>query len=68
MMYRVVVRFSQESRRDDFEKRFRSFEDAISYFRFLVSLDFDGLLDSFWHVSVLHLSKPLCIYNNFNHG
>lgn len=52
MKYVVLVRFSSSSFKDDFEKRFDNLVSALDYFKFLVSLDFDSLLDSFWYVSL----------------
>lgn len=50
--FSVLVRFTNDARKEDFEKRFEHLSDALDYFQFIVSLDFDSILDSFWYVSV----------------
>lgn len=65
MKYRVLVRFLNDARKDDFEKRFDSYADAVSYFQFLVVCDFDGLLSSFWHCSLSKGKSVLRTYSKY---
>lgn len=63
--YSVLVRFSNEARKDDFVKDFADYEAARDYFRFLVSLDFDGLLSSYWYVAVRRMNKVILSYSKY---
>lgn len=61
----VLVRFCADARKDDFVKRFDSEQLALDYFKFLVSLDFDSLLTSFWHVSVKRGNTIIRSYSKY---
>lgn len=63
--FSVLVRFSDAARKDDFVKEFDSYEAARDYFRFLVSLDFDELLNSFWYVAVRRYNKVILSYSKY---
>lgn len=63
--YSVLVRFANEARKEDFVKEFDDFEAAREYFRFLVSLDFDELLNSFWYVAVRRFNKVIISYSKY---
>lgn len=62
--FSVLVRFCNEARKEDFEKRFDCLDDALAYFRFIVSLSFDGLLSSFWFVSLSRGKSVLQSFTN----
>lgn len=63
--FSVLVRFTNEARKDDFVKEFDGYEAARDYFRFLVSLDFDELLNSFWYVAVRRYNKVILSYSKY---